>query len=896
MAKKLVVFADGTGNAFTTQESNVWRLYQALDQSKPDQLARYIPGVGTSGFAPWAKLDGATGIGVPSNARELYRFLCWNWEPNDEIYMFGFSRGAFTIRALVGLIASEGLIPEQINGQQVSHAEMHRNSAAAWRSYRSNSVGRWRPTILLTRFVRDLVLTIYHLVLRHRSYRTVREETVAQERRVVPIKFLGLFDTVEAYGVPIEELRRAIDWTIWPISFDNRKLWKHVSIARHALALDDERTSFHPLRFDMSDEKTDRIKEVWFAGVHSDIGGGYPDSALAHVPLVWMAAEAELATGTGPQRQVSGLRFSQREVDAFSADASAFGPTHDSRSGLHVIYRYHPRPIAPVDERCSPPVIHHSVVEKMVYGGENYAPITLPKNVKVLMPDGTLEGIAGFGAPEAAAAKQRLRQQGLNPQEQAHDAVAELQPPNSGFVELARDTVWWRRVSYFALLAAILVLVFLPCTASAIVAVLKPCVNTVAMELFGVDDLWGNLVGIDQGFASNLDSISRTLGGLLPSYLGRWIDVFVSYPLVCFTVLVLTIMLYHGNGVLRDLTADRARSAWFSPTGTNAPEPSWLMRFARCMRLSEVSGGMNRFFSQLAWPVLAGAAILLAIAVAVPVTISRTTVSFRSGNGDFCAERKTAEEKKQLVQLQPGMVHPARDFNIDKLCWPTGAELVEGHTYRVWVEMATPFFDQSIMTDIAGFSEGLPRHVPAKLIRRWWNADWFQPIARVGHKGIAEWPLQALDGAVAVKLGENKVPRAAADGTKATESTEQNVPIEFWEADRYKSRLDELRKEQEILDKQKKKETVDPSRIDTCEKIPETELTAAQQIHRDQRGLRRTLVSQFTAPASGELFLYLNDAIAAVPFGPTFKCFYNNNSGRARVTVEAVPMPPLPRG
>jgi len=105
--KKIVVFADGTGNAFTTQESNVWRLYQALDQSAPDQIARYIPGVGTSGVKLFALLDGATGIGVPSNVRKLYRFLCWNWNMGEEIYMFVFSRGAFTIRMLIGLIDSQ---------------------------------------------------------------------------------------------------------------------------------------------------------------------------------------------------------------------------------------------------------------------------------------------------------------------------------------------------------------------------------------------------------------------------------------------------------------------------------------------------------------------------------------------------------------------------------------------------------------------------------------------------------------------------------------------------------------------------------------------------------------------------------------------------------------------
>src|SRR3954447_11264910 len=135
MRKKIVVFADGTGNAFTVQESNVWRLYQALDQTQPDQIAHYIRGVGTSGFKPLALLDGATGFGVPSNVRKLYEFISWNWEDGDEIYMFGFSRGAFTIRTLTGLIESEGLLPASFR-KNVSRAEMRRNVAKAWRSYR----------------------------------------------------------------------------------------------------------------------------------------------------------------------------------------------------------------------------------------------------------------------------------------------------------------------------------------------------------------------------------------------------------------------------------------------------------------------------------------------------------------------------------------------------------------------------------------------------------------------------------------------------------------------------------------------------------------------------------------------------------------------------------------
>ncbi len=93
MAKKLVIFADGTGNAFFKQESNIWRLFDALDTSQNDQIAYYIEGVGTSSFRPWAMFDGATGVGAPGNIRKLYRFLCWNWEENEMRFICSVSAG-----------------------------------------------------------------------------------------------------------------------------------------------------------------------------------------------------------------------------------------------------------------------------------------------------------------------------------------------------------------------------------------------------------------------------------------------------------------------------------------------------------------------------------------------------------------------------------------------------------------------------------------------------------------------------------------------------------------------------------------------------------------------------------------------------------------------------------
>ena len=107
--KKILLFADRTGNAIATQESKIWRIYQLLDPSALGQIGYYTRGVDTSEFKPWAVLDGATGIGVPSDALKLYYFLSWNSSPGDEIYMCGFSRGSLTNRLRIALSCMLGV-------------------------------------------------------------------------------------------------------------------------------------------------------------------------------------------------------------------------------------------------------------------------------------------------------------------------------------------------------------------------------------------------------------------------------------------------------------------------------------------------------------------------------------------------------------------------------------------------------------------------------------------------------------------------------------------------------------------------------------------------------------------------------------------------------------------
>src|SRR6266576_370755 len=127
MSRNIVLLSDGTGNS----AAKVWRTVEALDLSGSDQVAFYDDGVGTSSFKPLAILGGAFGFGLKRNVIDIYKFVCRNYQADtDHIYGFGFSRGAFTIRVVIGLILNQGLVSAQ------NEAELDRKARAAYRQYR----------------------------------------------------------------------------------------------------------------------------------------------------------------------------------------------------------------------------------------------------------------------------------------------------------------------------------------------------------------------------------------------------------------------------------------------------------------------------------------------------------------------------------------------------------------------------------------------------------------------------------------------------------------------------------------------------------------------------------------------------------------------------------------
>lgn len=856
--RKYVLFADGTGNSFTTQESNVWRLYEALDRTKPDQVAYYIRGVGTSGWRPFAALDGATGIGVPSNVRKLYRFLCWNWQPGDTIYIFGFSRGAFTARTLAALIATQGLVPAEIDGIPVSHGEMQRNVKAAWREYRRETVP-WKrslPTIWVARLIRDMILALLHA--RQRSYKQVRQ-AMDGDRKAVPIQFLGLFDTVEAFGVPVEELRTAIDWAIWPISFRNRKLSPKVVRARHALALDDERTSFHPIRIDhpedTANKKDARIKEVWFAGVHSDVGGGYPDGTLSYVPLVWMAEQVE-----------HDLRFQPGRIDHFRAYQSAIGPIHDSRSGAAVMYRYGPRPIEEDKKNNGgAPIVHLGVVERMLHGCDNYAPIMLPASAEVRLPTGDVMPLTKQETREAMKSAYARKAQGPS-SAAAADAFIEMSPPDGEMVALTHDTVWWRRFAYFCLLGTIALLASWPWVSRKVVAMLSGPTDTV--HIFGVS-LLAIITTLDYCAGAVLVPVADLLLGFLPSYAEPWLKIVVYYPFATTIVILLVFYAWRKNAYLRDRIQERARLAWNRPQNKvpNTVAAGWLLPVGRFWRLH---GGPVRFaFAKIALPLI----FLAAIFGSAFLATGRSYYNWRAGTGAFC------KQTEPVAQVGDQPVTAAAAFDTKDLCWPSGLWVEKGRKYRIWIDASKePWFDRTIMSGVNGFQLYDRAHIWGLPFRRWYKADWFQPVLRIGKQGDAELPLDEIN-----VMPADDLPRPLDPTARKDKHNERPVRIE--DTDEFKKPDSELRRNWP--------KPGDVPKFGVYDPIPDAALPAARRVW-DEQGLAGQMAADFVATASGEVFLYVNDALQLIPFRGPFDRYYKNNSGTAKVTLQRMPLPPSP--
>ena len=255
-----------------------------------EQVAKYDDGVGSSSFKPLALLGGAFGWGLKRNIIDLYKFVCRNYEPGARIYAFGFSRGAFTVRVLAGLILEEGLVP-YCSELDLARARQGGHTAL----FRAEVSRRFFGFETVFRAIRNIIVRTHHIIVRA-TVSIMKVPKILSCRRLSS-SACGTQSRLMAYRS--RRCTRGVSQYIWPLYLPERTLNLNVRRACHALSLDDERTTFHPVLWSEKGEKPpapdsegrvwlkdERISQVWFPGVHANVGGGYPDDALRLHALV----------------------------------------------------------------------------------------------------------------------------------------------------------------------------------------------------------------------------------------------------------------------------------------------------------------------------------------------------------------------------------------------------------------------------------------------------------------------------------------------------------------------------------------------------------------------------------------------------------------------------------
>lgn len=346
MPKNIVICCDGTGNEFGESTSNVVKLYKMLVHDN-SQIAYYHPGVGTMGARSalsaisrwWTKVIGlAFGYGISDNIADAYQFLMRTFQQGDRVYMFGFSRGAYTVRALCGMLHIVGLLREDNEGL----------IPYAIRMLKSKKIDFGIAADFKKTFCREC-----------------------------KPHFVGVWDTVSSVG-----------WVYNAAHFPGTKATHNpdMHIIRHAVSIDERRAFFRQNLFGTASDPQQDIKEIWFAGVHSDVGGSYPEceSQLSKIALRWMVNEADAAA----------LRIDQnREADILGGKPP-YVPAdpltrnqHESLSGVWWVAELWPK----IDHKESAPGVWEKYL-RMNFGRRRWiaADSTVHESVEQRLADKTL--------------------------------------------------------------------------------------------------------------------------------------------------------------------------------------------------------------------------------------------------------------------------------------------------------------------------------------------------------------------------------------------------------------------------------------------------------------------------------------------------------------------------
>lgn len=279
MARNLILLFDGTWNNEKSRTSVV-RMREAIastGENDPGQPMMYDTGVGTHWYDRFS--GAAFGRGLSENIRQGHRWLARNHREGDEIYVFGFSRGAYTARSLVGLIRKCGIL--RSDGESLVEE--------AYDLYRDKDVAPDDE--------------------RAAAFR-------AGHSHVVRVKFIGVWDTVGALGVPVSHVPFSSDYYRW----HDTDLSKIVDYAYHAIAVDENRKDYDVAVWTKVKPENKEVEQRWFVGAHANVGGGYPGDPLLNLPLRWMQDKAGAAglklrakAKTGPLDHLAGINDSFRD-------------------------------------------------------------------------------------------------------------------------------------------------------------------------------------------------------------------------------------------------------------------------------------------------------------------------------------------------------------------------------------------------------------------------------------------------------------------------------------------------------------------------------------------------------------------------------------------------------
>jgi uncharacterized protein (DUF2235 family) len=261
---------------------------------------------------------------LSTNVKDAYRFLLTHYEPGDELFLFGFSRGAYTVRSVAGFIRNCGLLRRK-------HANRLEDAYALYRRRDADS----NPRAIEAELFRKSF-----------TYEAFDHE--------VRMKFIGVWDTVGALGIPIGYVGK-VSRTLLRLQFHDVKLSSYVDNAFHALAIDERRAPFTPTKWDQQPHAhRQRLEQVWFAGVHSNVGGGYEDPGLSDVALLWMTDAASQC----------GLTVDE-DYFRTQVHADPLGELRDSRTGFYRLFREYVRPVSNAGVAPAHETIHPTVQKRL---------------------------------------------------------------------------------------------------------------------------------------------------------------------------------------------------------------------------------------------------------------------------------------------------------------------------------------------------------------------------------------------------------------------------------------------------------------------------------------------------------------------------------------------------